>query len=328
MNYDRHDWVIVLAAGEGSRLRTLTTDENGRTRPKQFCSLYGEKSLLQETLARARRITSSERIVVVVAAQHDCWWRTQLDEIPLENVIVQPRNLGTAPGVLLPLMYVLARDAESRVTVLPSDHYVRDEAVLASSLRHALEGIESQPEGLILLGVTPDRPETEYGWIVPASTTAHGPVSIRAFIEKPPPNVAERLFKNGGLWSSFLFATNGDALLARFERCLPRWVEALRDVDTHATATLERLYAGLHERDFSREILQGDGVALRTLRVPACGWTDLGTPRRVVECLAGLDQREIMQRASSARPDRWADSVHDLRTAVLRSRSAASSVAV
>ena len=214
------------------------------------------------------------------------------------------------------------------MTVLPSDHHVRDEAVLASSLRHALDSIESQPGGLILLGMTPDGPETEYGWIVPASATARRPVSIRTFVEKPPPNVAERLFKSGGLWSSFLFVTNGDALFARFERCLPRWVEALRDMDTHATATLAKRYEGLDARDFSREFLQDDGVALRVLRVPTCGWTDLGTPRRVVACLEGLDQREIVQRMSSTRPERWADSVHDLRAAVLRARSAAGSVAV
>ncbi|MFY4731260.1 hypothetical protein, partial [Nitrospira sp. BLG_2] len=82
------------------------------------------------------------------------------------------------------------------------------------------------------------------------------------------------------------------------------------------------------QRDFSREILQGDGVALRVLCVPPCGWTDLGTPRRVIECLERIGQPEIAQRMPSTRPERWADSVLDLRAAVLRTRSAAGSVAV
>ncbi len=322
VNDERHDWVIVLAGGEGSRLRALTTDVHGRARPKQFCSLYGEKSLLQVTLARAKRIAPSERIVVVVAAQHESWWRTQLDEVPPENVIVQPHNRGTAPGILLPLVHVLARDAASRVTVLPSDHYVRDEDALACSLRHALEGIDSQPEGLILLGITPDGPETEYGWIVPASAAARAPVSVRAFVEKPSPSIAQQLFESGGLWSSFLFVTRGDALLARFQRCMPHWVGALRDLYPRTTTTLEPVYARLDQRDFSGEILQGDGIALQVLCVPACGWTDLGTPRRVIECLDGIDRPAIAQRMSSATPECWADSVHDLRAAVLRTSPA------
>jgi len=326
-NHDSHDWAIVLAAGDGSRLRALTTDVDGRAIPKQFCSLNGNKSLLQGALARAERIAPREQTVVVVAAKHESWWRTQLKEIPPENVIVQPHNRGTAPGVLLPLVHVLARDASSRVTVLPSDHYVRDESALASSLRRALEGIKSRPADLILLGITPDGPETEYGWIVPASARAGDPVSVRAFVEKPSRSVAQRLLEGGGLWSSFLFVARGDALLARFERCLPRWVGALRVFDPNANVTLERLYAGLDERDFSQEILQRDGVALRVLRVPACGWTDLGTPRRVVECLEGLDQGGSVQGAQPG-SERRPDSFLDLRAAVLRTRSADGVVAV
>jgi mannose-1-phosphate guanylyltransferase len=322
---DRHDWVIVLAGGEGSRLRALTTDADGRVRPKQFCSLHGEKSLLQVTLARAERIAPSERIVVIVAAQHESWWRTQLDDVLPENVIVQPQNRGTAPGVLLPLLHVLAHDAASRVTVLPSDHYVREEDVLASSLRHALESIHSQPDGLIVLGITPDAPETEYGWIVPASAATRDPVPVGAFVEKPSPSIAQQMFRGGGLWSSFVLVTRGDALLARFQRRMPRWVGALRNVDPRATATLEQPYADLDSRDFSREILQNDGVALRVLCVPACGWTDLGTPRRVIECLGRIGLRELAPRMPSAAARR-ADQVHELRAAVLRKQPAGTAV--
>ncbi len=317
---NRHDWAIVLAAGEGTRLRELTTDERGRTWPKQFCSLTGGRSLLQETLSRAERITSTERIVVVVAAHHEHWWRAQLVGLPPANLIAQPRNLGTSPGLLLPLMHVLAQDPAARITVLPSDHHVEDEAVLARSLRRALNGLRLHPSALILLGMTPEAPETEYGWIVPATVTFDDPVPVRSFVEKPSRDIAERLFSSGALWSSFLIATRGDELLTRFERCSPHWVEALHGVGAHSSAALDRIYARMDAYDFSRQILQSDGIGLQVLRVPACGWTDLGTPRRVVECLQALDPRSQPQRAIRTRTRREG-SPYDLRVAVRRACS-------
>ena len=92
-------WALVLAAGEGSRLRTLTTTETGLAVPKQFCSLRGEHSLLDETILRAQSIVSTERICVIVAAHHHQWWDRYQGPLPLvpDNIIVQPRNRERNP---------------------------------------------------------------------------------------------------------------------------------------------------------------------------------------------------------------------------------------
>src|SRR5262245_33382827 len=123
------NWAIVLAAGEGTRLRELTTREGVPT-PKQFCSLRGGRSLLGDALARATRVVPRKRVIVIVAEEHRPYWSTDLRGLPAENVIVQPRNRGTAPGILLPLLTVLERDPGARVAILPSDHFVEREPVL------------------------------------------------------------------------------------------------------------------------------------------------------------------------------------------------------
>ena len=125
-------WVVVLAAGDGRRLHQLTTNESGVPVPKQFCSLNGGPSLLRSALRRAETVASPHRICTVVAEQHRHWWQPALTPAEHANVIVQPRNRGTANGILLPLLHIMRRDPQARVVLLPSDHYVDDEAVLAT----------------------------------------------------------------------------------------------------------------------------------------------------------------------------------------------------
>ncbi len=107
MNAVHNTWVVVLAAGDGTRLSTLTTDLNGNAVPKQYCSLNGGASLLHEALLRAHRVVPRERICAIVADQHRRYWHKALWALPSDNIIVQPRNRGTANGVLLSVLTIL-----------------------------------------------------------------------------------------------------------------------------------------------------------------------------------------------------------------------------
>src|ERR1700761_5328275 len=103
-------WAVVLAAGEGSRLQGLTRNSNGIVVPKQFCSLQGGPSLLQETIQRGLAVAPAQRVCAVVAAQHEQFWDRMLSAMPEKNVVVQPHNRGTAHGILLPLLRIAAQD--------------------------------------------------------------------------------------------------------------------------------------------------------------------------------------------------------------------------
>jgi mannose-1-phosphate guanylyltransferase len=299
MTTRNQSWAIVLAAGEGSRLRELTT-ASGIATPKQFCSLRGGRSLLGDALARAARIVPRKRIVVVVAEEHQRFWERDLAGFPAENIVVQPRNRGTAAGILLPALAVLERDPEARLAFLPSDHFVAKEYVLESALRLALESLDETDGSLTLLGITPDSPESGYGWIVPAaSNRLLRPVE--RFVEKPEPRTTLELFAAGALWNSFLFAVDGRALLRLYREHLPKMLDAFHHAyaATDARSThLAALYATLEASDFSRDLLQGERERLRLEIVPPCGWTDLGTPARVAACLAAFRVEPLLRQAT------------------------------
>jgi mannose-1-phosphate guanylyltransferase len=284
-------WAVVLAAGDGTRLAKLTTDDRGNAVPKQYCSLNGGASLLDEAVQRARRIVPRERLTVVVAESHRRYWERALWTLPAPNVITQPRNCGTANGVLLALLTILERDPLARIVFLPADHFVRDEATLGQSLVAAATLLTRNPEELLLLGIEPEEPDPELGYIVPGDSLGHGLLAVEHFVEKPPVTDAQRLLDRGALWNSFIFAAYGPALLKLLRAANPTIVDQLatavaRDARIGAYRTaVAGVYDDLPSIDFSSAIMQGGETALRVLPVPACGWSDLGTPKRVADTL-------------------------------------------
>ncbi len=291
-------WSLVLAAGEGTRLSSLTTT-GGLSVPKQFCSLRGGASLLEEALARGEAVTSGHRVLAVVAERHRRWWEGPLWPLPAENVIVQPQNKGTAAGLLLPLLHIVARDPQATVLVLPSDHYVHDEPALARMLQRATRLAAEDRRHVYLLGLALTDADPELGYIVPANHKGLGVARVKQFVEKPSADAARLLISNGALLNMFIIAASARALLRLYAARHPELISEMAKVveqDQHVTqnaAAAHDLYPRLQSLDFSRHILEGQESGLRVLSMPDCGWSDLGTPRRVAETLARIGTRHI-----------------------------------
>jgi mannose-1-phosphate guanylyltransferase len=253
---------------------------------------------LQETLRRAQSIASPERICTIVAAQHSRWWSSRLSAIFEQNWIVQPQNRGTANGILLGLLHILERNLHATLVLPPSDHDCQDEPTLRQSLRQAVARLSLHSQEILLLGIEADAPDPERGYIVPVNVYGDGVSPISEFVEKPTLPRAEALIERGALWNAFIFAAKGRVLLALFERRFPKIVRDMRRavrsvMKSPQNATpIEELYGGLPSLDFSRHILQESRhEGLCVLAVPACGWSDLGTPERIAETLRRIPLR-------------------------------------
>jgi mannose-1-phosphate guanylyltransferase len=295
----RQPWAIVLAGGEGSRVRGLTCDAGGSSVPKQFWRFEDEPSLLERTLRRAQCLTPLDRVVPVVAEHHRRWWRPQLRHLPAGNVVVQSVNRGTATGLLAPLLQLFWREFDALVMILPSDHHARDERPLEDTLHRAIQATSNWPGSVMLLGIEPDAPDPDYGWVLPGP--GRGAVPITRFVEKPPVATAADLMRRGALWNSFMLVATARALLGLYEAAQPELLAASADyLRAHGwqPERLPGLERTLPFRDFSRDILEHVPERLRVLRVPPCGWTHLGTPARLAAWMTG--QRAMA--ASSAQP--------------------------
>lgn len=293
---DGNTLALVMAGGDGARLRTLTTVA-GTSIPKQYCSLRGGASLLEESLARAGAVTSRHNISAVVAEQHRHWWLTQLGGMPAHNIVIQPRNRGTANGILLSLLSLFDQNRGARIVLLPADHHVREESTLACAMRAALDQLQPCSEEILLLGVEPEEADPELGYMVPGSPDGRARLRVVRFVEKPTILEARELIGAGALWNSFIVASTVHGLLSLFARGNPDIVHAMRRalrwdrLAPGSASAVGALYDELATVDFSRDVLAKQISHLRVLRVPSCGWTDLGTPERVARVLHRTPRR-------------------------------------
>jgi len=282
----RNRWALVLAGGEGRRLQGLTRNLQGVAVPKQFCTLQGGPSLLEEALQRAATVAQPDRICTIVAAQHRQWWTGIVGQLPQDNVIVQPQNRGTAHGILLPLLKIAARDPQAIIVLLPADHHIRDEELMSASLRQAADLAAGHRESIYLLGAEPEGPDVELGYIVPAHRSGQEAATVLRFIEKPTAARARALLDQGALWNMFIVAASVQALLGLFGCSFASTIAAMRIL---RGSSFEEMYQQLRSIDFSRDLLHGNESKLKVLAVPNCGWSDLGTPQRIAMTLRHLD---------------------------------------
>jgi len=293
---DTHNiWTLILAGGEGRRLRSLTRTAAGVCVPKQFCSLLGGPSLLEQTLDRARQISRNEHVCAVVAAHQQRWWQPLLTALPASNVLIEPESRGTAVGILMGLLHIVATDPGALVVLMPADHYVQDTIILACALRAAEAHVRQHREHIVLLGMQSERPDPELGYIIPSDVKDDGVYRICGFIEKPTMRRCIELTQAGAVLNAFIIVAKATALLELFSQRYPQVIADMRvslmrrkrgEIDA---ANFAEFYARLPTIDFSRQLLeQQPSPALRLLPVQGCGWSDLGTPEHVMQTLKSI----------------------------------------
>lgn len=289
----RNLWGVVLAGGSGTRLASLTRALYGYDLPKQFACIHGNQSLLQLTLERISPVVARSRTVVVVTREFEAVAREQLEAYPEVELAVQPANLGTAPGILFPVSRIRARDPRATVAFFPSDHHISHPDPFLRALRTAVHSVRGRSALITLLGAEAERPEVEYGWIVPGAAmpeTSDVPVrKVRQFVEKPAAEEAGSLCRDGALWNTFVSVGRVSTYWKLGRRHLPECTELL---DAYAKRighpdeepALDATYARLSAADFSRDILER-AARLGVVSVAGSGWSDWGCPERVLETL-------------------------------------------
>lgn len=304
---NRH--AVILAGGDGTRLRTLTRIIAGDECPKQFCPILGDETLLDRTRSRAAIGIAPQNTHFSLTLRHQRYFERPLWNVPARQLVVQPDNRGTAPAILYSLMRLAKQSPDAVVVFFPSDHYFSDDEKFMNHVDAAFSAIDVNPESVVLLGIEPEQPETSYGWIEPAdSLFGSEPKSVsrvRRFWEKPTAGVARRLMKAGCLWNSFVMVGRVETFLAMFRRHLPQmyrmFAAASKLMETNQeSAVIRSIYSWLEEVNFSSEVLEKSADRLMVMRVGDVGWCDWGEPERVVGTLNNLGLQPQWMRALAA----------------------------
>jgi mannose-1-phosphate guanylyltransferase len=251
-----HEYILILAGGGGTRL----WPQSRRRRPKQFLPLLpGGESLLAATIERLLPRWPIDRILVVTAADQIAEVRRVAPELPLANIVTEPRARNTAACIGLGAVTVLARDAEAACAVLPSDQHIADDAGFRRCLELAFVRARAATRPVVTIGVRPTTPETGFGYLEPGTPTADGARMVARFVEKPDRETAERYVAAGFLWNAGMFVFRASRMLEAIDKHLPA-LGALLDKIARDPNSAQTLAAG------EVETVPGD-----------FGWNDVGS---------------------------------------------------
>jgi mannose-1-phosphate guanylyltransferase len=231
--------------------------------------------------------------------------------VPRGQLVVQPRNAGTAPAILYGLLRLSKAAPTSSAAFFPSDHYFSDDAAFMAHVETAFEATRGRDDLVVLLGIHPEGPEGDYGWIEPAAPAlAKEPNSlyrVQRFWEKPTPEFARGLQERGCLWNSFVMVGRVSAFLKMIRHAAPELYERFSAVapalnTSEEERSVEEVYSQIDDVNFSHQVLAARPRSLAVLRVGGLTWSDLGRPQRVLSMMtdAGLSPRAQRTRVMAA----------------------------
>ena len=296
---------IILSGGDGTRLRDFVFRRRADYLPKQYLNIIGKRSMLEHTFQRAEKLIPAQKLLVVIAKEH-----LQFDEVrhqiaprPRECIVIQPGNKDTGPGILLPLMHLYKRYPDAIVALFPSDHFILEEDLFMQHVDRAFRAVESDGSRIVLLGLEPNEPDPEYGYIVPGEKIDDSELDevrkVGMFVEKPAAAVIKKIIKSGALWNTLVIVCKCKTFMNVIQHTTPELYRSFEPIQ-NAIGTadeqrvIEEVYHKLPSLNFSKGVLEvlsfEHRQALVVLTVSGVTWSDWGTSDRLSSMLRQLGE--------------------------------------
>ena len=198
----RHNHVVIMAGGVGSRFWPLSTPEY----PKQFIDILGcGRTLIQLTVDRFKGICPMNNFWVVTNAKYVEIVKQQLPDIPANHILAEPAARNTAPCIAWACWSIKKEDANANVVVTPADAVVMNPEEFRRVINNALTFTDSN-NAIVTIGIKPSRPETGYGYVEASDVVSGEICEVSAFKEKPDHGTAEKYLVAGNyLWNAGIF---------------------------------------------------------------------------------------------------------------------------
>lgn len=218
--------VLIMAGGIGSRFWPQSTEKM----PKQFLKLLGDKSMIQMTYDRMKKITNEENIFIVTNKNYVNLIKEHIPNISNQNIICEPCSKNTAPCILLSSLYIKNLYNEANIICVSSDSYIGKEDVFVEKIRIANDFLSHEKKAIVTLGIKPTRIETGYGYIKYEKSDSI-PNKVIKFVEKPSYDVAKEYFLSGDyLWNAGMFIFNNLSMLDELKNNLTNEYNLLKDL--------------------------------------------------------------------------------------------------
>ena len=218
-NNKMNQYALILAGGKGTRLWPISTAH----KPKQYLNLYDDKIMINETIKRIEPLFDYENIFVIVNKEQEEIANRYIDyNIPRENIILEPQAKNTAMGIFYASLKIAEKRGNGIMTILSSDHYIKQEEKLLSSIKEGIE-VANKDDSLVIVGIKPTYPATGFGYIKYCYNKEEKCNIVQEFIEKPNHDTALIYFKSKKYyWNSGIYIWEIQTILKNFKMFLPK----------------------------------------------------------------------------------------------------------
>lgn len=283
-------YAIILCGGSGTRLWPLS--QAGKD-SKQFLCLYSDKSLLQETYLRIRKLIPADNIFFVTfgadSAKKVFEQIQQIDgDMKEEQIVVEPKKLNTAPAIVVAVRHMLKNSSvgkEDQIIVLPADHYIKNQDEYSRVIQLAMD---ENADKIGTIGIVPTGPETGYGYIEKGERCGHYFQAVK-FREKPDKDTAKKYIQSGRyVWNSGMYIFNAETFLGELKKYAPMmYIAAIAGSDTDFLDRFNELESisidyAISEKSDKVIVFEGD-----------FGWNDIGSFDSLSRISAG-EERHTM----------------------------------
>lgn len=267
-------FTVIMAGGIGSRFYPMSTDQ----KPKQFLSLFSEKSMIRETFERILPLVDRDRIMISSNSDFEKLVKDTLPEISDKNLLMEPVGRNTAPALGLAALVALKRDPQAIIVSLHSDHYIKKESRFLSVLQ---KGISLAKKGrIVTLGITPTYPEVGYGYILRGrghEACDFEAYEVQKFVEKPDLDTAKSYLETGNYaWNAGMFIFKAQQLMDEMSIHCPELYEGLMELNSKIdTPEFDKVYSQLQSIAIDVAVMEkSPNISMIPCDV---GWSDVGS---------------------------------------------------
>lgn len=290
--------VLIMAGGKGTRFWPKSTEE----KPKQFINLIEDRTMIQLTVDRIRKILPIEKIFISTGEKYIDLVKEQLPDLPEKNIIIEPVGRNTAPCILLASLYIKQIYNDCNIAVLPSDHLIKKERDFLNTLKIADNFVKENKESIVTIGITPDRPETGYGYIKYNKAEKNNVVKVERFVEKPDLEKAKQYLESKEyLWNAGMFIFNVDYMLKELENNFNKTYNLLKQLpsiyDKKYDKILKEIYPESENISIDYAVME---KSKNIYVIPSnLGWDDIGTWKSLERYIEKDDKDNLVKGKAS-----------------------------
>lgn len=277
---DKNNYCVIMAGGIGARFWPISRS----SKPKQFLDILGVgKTLLRQTFDRFSKVCLTENIYIVGNLEHFATIKEILPEIDDSQILSEPLRRNTAPCIAYSNFIIRSKNPDAKIVVAPSDHLITNEEKFIEVIKKSFEFV-SQNDGLLTLGITPDKPETGYGYIqISNKPDKKFPYvqRVKTFTEKPDKQTAEAFIKSGEFfWNSGIFIWSLKSIDIAYDKYLPEITKVFQQIKLEESPekNAEMVKSAYSEcKNISVDIGIMEHAENVYVLCTEFGWSDLGT---------------------------------------------------